>query len=100
MNSSESYAPQSTGMSDQTDPLVEYEPDRKAVIEPSRRSLSPDLPAYCVLPMYSSVLEKLSLDGRLKPVYTFKTPFVDLDVFVLDFADREVTAVGPEICQR
>ncbi len=76
-------------------PLMEFDAERQALIEPARRRHDIELPVHCVLPMYSTVIDKLKSNGRLKPVYSFKTPFVPLDVFILVYQGVPLTVVHP-----
>jgi uridine phosphorylase len=78
-------------------PLMEFDAERQALIEPARRRHDIDLPVHCVLPMYNSVIDKLKNEGKLEQVYSFKTPFVSLDVFKLVYEDVPVTVVHPGI---
>jgi len=50
-------------------PILEFDTDRKAIIEPVVLLERMDLPEHCVMLIYGSMIEKLKADCRLEKVF-------------------------------
>ena len=50
-------------------PLLEFDPDQKALIEPGMFHNKHDLPEACVMIFYAEVIHKLLDEGILKKAY-------------------------------
>jgi uridine phosphorylase len=59
-------------------PLLEFDPDEKAIIGAAHFTQKKDVPEHCVLPIYFSLIEKLKTDKILEPI-----PDAELDAFSL-----------------
>ena len=49
-------------------PITEYDPERSAIIEPSRTIPQLDVPEHCLFPFFSKTLERLKKRGILKVI--------------------------------
>lgn len=76
-------------------PLTEFDNDKMGIIEPAElfENISP--PEYCVMPIYSSVIEKLNKDGRLEKIYERKTPLVQMEVYKMEYEGESITVAHP-----
>jgi len=54
-------------------PLLEFDSDKTALIEPAMMHRKHDLPEACVMIFYADVIHKLSGEGILKKAYTLAT---------------------------
>ena len=76
-------------------PLVEFDSEREAIIEPAVLFKRIDLPEHCVMPIYGSLIEKLKADGRLEKISELYTSFVPIEVHKLEFEGKYVTVAHP-----
>lgn len=78
-------------------PLVEFDDDKTAIVEPTiiYKNVSP--PEHCVMPIYRNVIEKLRSNGQLDKMFEIETPLVPIDVYKLVFGGRLVTVVNPGV---
>jgi uridine phosphorylase len=75
-------------------PILEFDPERDAVIEPSRAIKPlPDMPERCVMVFFREVLDKASAD--LEPIGHVKTEYGLHHIYVL--ADEPVAVVHPGV---
>jgi hypothetical protein len=78
-------------------PLMEFDENdenKKALVRPER---SKRLPESCILVMCNSVVSKLRIDGILKIVDVYKTPFVPIEVYQILYLGKSLTIVNPGI---
>lgn len=78
-------------------PILEFDGEREAVIEPSRVVRRIDVPERCVLPIYHTVITKLLADGRLQQVTSLGTAMGPLPVYKLARADGSITVAHPGV---
>lgn len=76
-------------------PLIEFDRDRAAIIEPELVRRNTDLPEHCVMPMYGRLAEKLKEDGRLEKVGELYTSLAPIDVYRLEHDGVPVTVAHP-----
>ena len=74
-------------------PLLEFDHDKSALIEPNMVCKNMDLSEYCVMPFYSSVIEKLRKDGRLEKVCELGSVPVPKEVYKMEHDGRFVMIV-------
>ena len=76
-------------------PLSEFDNDRMGIIEPTIlfNNISP--PEHCVMPIYSSVIDKLNNEGRLEKMYERKTPLSPMEVYKMEYEGRSVVVAHP-----
>jgi uridine phosphorylase len=78
-------------------PLLEFDEDRTAIIEPSSHIKSINAPEHCVMPIYGSMIEKLQREGRLEKIHEFDSALLPIAVFVLEYDGRQVTVANPGV---
>ena len=81
-------------------PLLEFDPDKKALIEPGMFHSKHDLPEACVMIFYAEVIHKLFDEGILKKAYklaAYGVTILPVDVFTAQTPIGEVAVVFPGI---
>ena len=81
-------------------PLLEFDPDKTALIEPAMMHRKQDLPEACVMIFYADVIHKLSGEEILKKAYTLASYGITLqpvDVFTARTPIGDVAVVFPGI---
>ena len=81
-------------------PLLEFDPDKTALIEPAMHHHKQDLPEACVMIFYAEVIQKLLDEGVLKKAYklaAYGVTILPVDVFTARTPIGEVTVVFPGI---
>jgi hypothetical protein len=78
-------------------PLIEFDNDRTALIEPSFIK-NIGLPERCIIPFYDSVMKKLKQNGKLEKVYERATPLCPDEIYRLDFNGQFLTVASPRGC--
>jgi len=78
-------------------PLLEFDSDRSAIINPPSHLQDINPPEHCVMPIYGSLIEKLWENGRLEKIHDIGGALCPMSVFVLEYDDRHVTVAHPGI---
>jgi uridine phosphorylase len=78
-------------------PLLEFDPDKKALIDPTMMHRKQDLPEACVMIFYADLIHKLSGEEILKKAYTLTSTVQPVDVFTVQTPIGNVTVVFPGI---
>lgn len=79
-------------------PLLEFDPDRTAIIEPRGRITNIRLPEHCVMPINRFLLEKLNNDGTLEKIHELETVSpIPIDVYKLNYEGKPVAVVNPGV---
>lgn len=78
-------------------PLIEFDSDCKAVIEPSHLK-NQGLPERCVILFYDSVIKKLKQAGMLEKIYEIVSVLAPNEVFRLRQDNEYVTVACPTGC--
>ena len=76
-------------------PLLEFDPDKTALIEPSFRYGNETPPEFCVLPMYEALIKNLESRGKLEKIAALCSLLVSLDIYKLNFDGKSVLVVYP-----
>jgi uridine phosphorylase len=77
-------------------PLTEFDPDRKAIIEPAGLAGNISLPEHCVIPIYGNLIRKLKTEGRLEKIDEVETVSIPpMEVYKLDYGDKPVVVANP-----
>ena len=63
-------------------PILEFDPDRQAIIEPKEVIKHRDLPGHCVLSFFREVIEAVGSALNLQPLPPFKSEMGDLPVYL------------------
>lgn len=78
-------------------PILEYDPGRDAMIEPSR-VLSPiDIPRHCVLCFFQDVIAALRETGRLRVIYQLGSEMGPNPVYELEVDGRRLALMHPGV---
>jgi uridine phosphorylase len=81
-------------------PLLEFDPDKEALIEPLKRDKNIYLPECCVLSFYPALIKRFNETGKLKKIEELSTSGVSilpLDVYKMDVDGTSVTVVFPGV---
>ncbi len=79
-------------------PILEFDPTKKAVIEPSDHIESIDMPDRCVVCFFQEVIDKLNKENRLQKLADIETEMGKLPVYKLELANgKEITVFQPGI---
>lgn len=78
-------------------PLIEFDSEREAIIEPTVLIKRMELPEYCVMPIYGSLIEKLKTEGRLEKISELYTSLVPIEVYKLEFGGGYITVAFPGV---
>jgi uridine phosphorylase len=79
-------------------PLLEFDHDTTALIEPRHFYKQAILPECCVMPFYGSLIENLKGAGKLEKVFELSTSaasLISIEVFKIAFKNKYVTIVFP-----
>jgi len=76
-------------------PILEFDGEREALIEPSRVIEAIDIPERCVLPIYHTVIDKLVKASRLTHVTDIQTAMGPFPVYKMDHDGAWVTVAHP-----
>jgi uridine phosphorylase len=78
-------------------PIIEFDRDRRAIIEPSTIK-GCELPEHCVILFYDSVIKKLKQDGTLEKVYEIVSVLAPIEIYRLKHDNRYLAIVCPTSC--
>jgi uridine phosphorylase len=78
-------------------PLLEFDNDRTALIEPSTLK-SCNLPEHCIIIFYNSVIQRLKQDQLLEKIHEIKSVLQTIEVFKLKQGNRFLAVVCPTGC--
>jgi uridine phosphorylase len=79
-------------------PLTEYDPDKKAIIEPSEHIKNESPSPYCVMPIYGQLVKKMANEGKLKLFRDYPDPTLEgVRTYLLDYHGQTVVVVMPAI---
>jgi uridine phosphorylase len=76
-------------------PILEYDPTRKAVIEPADQIKREDISASCVICFFQEVLNLLIEEGRLQKVASSKSEIGEHPIYELNMAGERLTVFHP-----
>ncbi len=79
-------------------PLLEFDHDRMALIEPSMHHRNINPPERCVMPFYASVISKLKNEGVMQKIYELEPASVllsPIDVYKLNTGSGDISVVFP-----
>lgn len=79
-------------------PIIEFDADREAVINPSVvRPIKAKLPQCAVLCYQGDTMARLKREGHLKKIFTVKNIAVDYPVYEIKFKNKKVLLVNPYV---
>jgi len=74
-------------------PILEFDSNPKAKIEPSSLVNNIDVPEYCVITFFGDVIETMRQSGKLKQIATFYTATVHLPIYETEYQGKRVGIV-------
>jgi uridine phosphorylase len=78
-------------------PILEFDGEPEAVIEPSRVIKPIDIPERCVLPIYDSVMSSLAVESRLTHVTDIRSAMGPFPVYRMEHDNAPITVMHPGI---
>ncbi len=78
-------------------PILEFDGEAEALIEPSRIIEPIEIPERCVLPIYHTVMANLVADSRLAHVTDIQSAMGPFPVYRMNHGDRPITVMNPGI---
>jgi uridine phosphorylase len=76
-------------------PILEYDGEREAILEPSQVLEPIDIPERCVLPMYERVIDRLRQASRLCHIHDIYSSMRPLPVYRLEHGPKNIAVVHP-----
>ena len=78
-------------------PILEFDPDNSAFIEPHKLLQPIDIPRRCVLCFFQDVLQKLHADGQLKVIFKLGSEIGQNLVYEMEVEGERVTVLHPGV---
>ncbi len=78
-------------------PILEFDGEAEALIEPSREIKPIEIPERCVLPIYHTVIANLVADSRLTHVTDIHSAMGAFPVYKMNHGDRPITVMNPGV---
>ena len=84
-------------------PLLEFDPDKSAIIEPQVEAAyvlkykKYSFPEYCVMPIYSSLFDHLTANDEIHHILEIPTAYEKLKLYELNFQSKNLVVVNPGI---
>ncbi len=78
-------------------PILEFDPAREAIIEPSREIAPIDIPERCVLCFFQEVIEAVCGDGQAKVVHHLASEMGHSPIYALEVNGRSLAVTHPGI---
>ncbi len=74
-------------------PILEFDPNPKAKIEPSNIIAETDVPEFCVITFFGDIINEMLQSGKLKQVATFYCATINLPVYETDYNGKSIAIV-------
>ena len=84
-------------MQTQSFPILEFDPNPRAIIEPREQVKAIDVPEHCVITFFSEVLERLEQEGKAKILVTHRWADAARHLFELEFNGQRFAAFHPGV---
>lgn len=78
-------------------PILEFDSNPTAIIEPSILSTNPDMPQCCVMTFFRDVIDAKLKQGLLKQIAMLHSESVDIPVYVINVGDTQVGLVHADL---
>lgn len=78
-------------------PLTEFDPDRKGIIEPAEHIPNVSPSPYCVLAIYTPVINKLEREGKLKPTRPPREIEGFYQIYLMEYEGQKLMVVNPGV---
>jgi len=80
-----------------TYPILEFDPDNNAIINPQKEIKAIDIPDHCVICFFQDVINKLNQQKKLTRVAMQKSEAGKHPVYVFEFHDRKLALFQPGV---
>jgi uridine phosphorylase len=74
-------------------PILEFDPDRQAIIEPARAIKHRDVPERCVICFFREVIENVSSQLMMRPLAPFKSEMGEIPVYAATHTGNTLAVV-------
>lgn len=74
-------------------PILEYDPNPKAKINPSNLTAKTDVPECCVITFFGDVINEMLQANKLKQIATFCSCTVDLPIYETKYKGKSIAIV-------
>lgn len=74
-------------------PILEFDPNPKAKIEPSNIMVKTDVPEYCVITFFGDVINEMLQSKKLKQVAMFYSATVNLPIYETEYNGKSIAIV-------
>ncbi|NJD04813.1 MAG: uridine phosphorylase [Ruminiclostridium sp.] len=78
-------------------PILEFDPDRQAFIEPGRVIEPIDIAARCVICFFKEVVDRLANNGELKIITELRCEYGIIPIYEMDFQGEKIAVFNPLI---
>ncbi|MDZ7341950.1 MAG: nucleoside phosphorylase [candidate division KSB1 bacterium] len=78
-------------------PILEFDPDKHAIINPQQEIKAIDIPERCVICFFQDVIHKLNLQQRLTKIADQKSEIGKHPVYVLEFNGQQLALYHPGV---
>jgi uridine phosphorylase len=78
-------------------PILEFDPDRKAVIEPHHLLRPLPIPEYAVPCFFQEVIQKIITDFSAKVLLTFKSEFGENPLYQINYNGKNIAVFHPGV---
>lgn len=74
-------------------PILEFDEDKNALIEPSKIIEKRDVPEECIIAFFGDVINKKKEEGKLKQISSICLESIIIPVYITKYEDKEVGIV-------
>lgn len=74
-------------------PILEYDPNPKAKIDPIKLTLKTDVSEYCVITFFGDIIDEMLQSNRLKQAATFYSATVNLPIYETRYNGKSIAIV-------
>ena len=78
-------------------PILEFDPERNAHIDPQKVLQPINIPRRCILCFFQDVIQNLKVNGRLHHIYDLASEFGRNPIYEMNFGDERLTVVHPGV---
>jgi uridine phosphorylase len=78
-------------------PILEFDENKEAVIQPDKIFKPIDIPEYCVLPIFQEVIDKLVESKRTKFIHNIESEMRLLPIYEIQAYDKPLAVINPGV---
>ena len=78
-------------------PILEFDDDREAIIEPSRSIKQRDVPEYCVICFFRDTIEHVAEQLSLQSLHPIRTEMGDIPVYCGAHQSQKLTVLSSPV---